>query len=404
MNAQTDIRDNKSPIDGGDAFGGKALIVRQTGHSQTLAEKVTRAFYMLTWRTPLHNMRLTGKLPLRLLAVPTDPLPAHVPRGQAVRMGKFRFHGLEQSIPHIDYDKLPLPPAMTDYIHRFEWLRDLAAATNRADGAPIAAAITEGWIAGNSKKIRPPAWRVDNCAWRLLNMAAWAPLILSSSDPVYRSSVLNHIARNARHLDRSAPRGENLYARLTGWAGVVAASLLLPEGKARRIVGEAGLSDAIDHCVFDDGGVVSRSPLQLMELIGLLSLLRQCYLSCEENIPDFLSAALGRAVPLCLASRIAMAGLARGRVQPKSVRMRLRLWLLHLRFGPVRSAKRSIGATNAFRRVMPCCCSMQDRRRSPNNRRRAAHRRLLLNCPTGRSGSSSIAADRRWWGQIFRQH
>ncbi|NJM49995.1 MAG: heparinase [Sphingomonadales bacterium] len=300
MNAQTDIRDNKSPIDGGDAFGGKALIVRQTGHSQTLAEKVTRAFYMLTWRTPLHNMRLTGKLPLRLLAVPTDPLPAHVPRGQAVRMGKFRFHGLEQSIPHIDYDKLPLPPAMTDYIHRFEWLRDLAAATNRADGAPIAAAITEGWIAGNSKKIRPPAWRVDNCAWRLLNMAAWAPLILSSSDPVYRSSVLNHIARNARHLDRSAPRGENLYARLTGWAGVVAASLLLPEGKARRIVGEAGLSDAIDHCVFDDGGVVSRSPLQLMELIGLLSLLRQCYLSCEENIPDFLSAALGRAVPALL--------------------------------------------------------------------------------------------------------
>jgi uncharacterized heparinase superfamily protein len=287
----------------------KALIVRQPHMGTSLSEKVMRAFFRLTWRTPLHNMHLTGKLPLRLLAIPTDPLPAHGARGQALRMGKFHFQGLEQPFHTIDYAKLSLPAAMLDYIHRFDWLRDLAAATNRADGAPIAAAITEQWLAGNTAKIREPAWRADNCAWRFLNMAAWAPFILSSSDPVYRSRVINHLARNARHMDRSAAKASNLYLRLTGWAGVVAASLLLPEGKARRMVGEASLATAIDECIFADGGVVSRSPVQLMELIGLLSLLRQCYLACKVELPEYLIDALGRSVPALLGLTHADGGL-----------------------------------------------------------------------------------------------
>jgi uncharacterized heparinase superfamily protein len=288
---------------------GSALIVRQTGEGNSFAERVQRAFYKLTWRTPLHNIRLTGKLPLRLLAVPEDPLPTDLARGQALRIGNFHFQGLDQPLNKLGYDKLPLPPAMLDYIHRFDWLRDLAAATDRAEGAPLAARITQQWIAGNTQKIREPAWRADNSAWRLLNMAAHCPLILSSADPIYRSSVLNHFARNARHLDRSAPKASSLYGQLTGWAGVVAASLLLPEGKARRIVGEAGLAHSIDQCVFGDGGVVSRSPVQLMELIGLLSLLRQCYLACNENLPEFLTDVLGRSIPALLGLTHADGGL-----------------------------------------------------------------------------------------------
>jgi uncharacterized heparinase superfamily protein len=286
-----------------------ALIVHKPSETQSLTERIKRAFYMLTWRTPLHNVRLTGKLPLRLLFVPNDPLSPDIPRGQSLRMGSFLYQGLSQPLNKINYDSLLLPPAMLDYIHRFDWLRDLAGATGRADGAPLAAKITQHWISGNTQKIREPAWRVDNAAWRMLNMAAYCPFILSSDDPVYRSSVLNHFARNARHLDRSAPKARNLYAKLTGWAGVVAASLLLPEGKARRLVGEDGLEEAIGKCVFDDGGVVSRSPVQLMELIGLLSLLRQCYLAANENLPEFLTEALGRSVPAMLGLTHADGGL-----------------------------------------------------------------------------------------------
>jgi uncharacterized heparinase superfamily protein len=275
-------------------------MLRPKSRGRSLVERMSLRFYKLTWRTPLHNMRITGKLPLRLLAVPSDPLPANIKSGMAIRTGQFHFQGLEQPIDSIDYAKLALPPGMVDYIHRFDWLRDLAAATNRSDGAPVAAAITEKWLVGNTAKIREPEWRIDNCAWRLLNMAAGSPLILSSTDPVYRSSVINHFARTARHLDQSAPRTSGRFNRLAGWAGVVAASLLLPEGKSRRAVGENGLIQAIAETVFPDGGVVSRSPMQLMELIGLLSLLRQCYLVRAEPIPDFLADTLGRNVPALL--------------------------------------------------------------------------------------------------------
>lgn len=277
-----------------------ALIVRPTGVGQNIFERLSLQFYKLTWRTPLHSGRLGGKVPLRLITIPQDVLKGDLARGQALRMGKFHYQGAEQVFSGVDYQKLALPPTMTDYIHRFGWLRDLAAATNRGEGAPIAASIADEWLIANGMKTREPAWRVDNCAWRLLNMAAGSPLLLSSADPVYRSRVINHFARVARHLDQSAPRAQNHFAKSLGWAGVVAASLLLPEGKARRAVGEDGLAAALQVAIFPDGGVVSRSPVQLIELIGLLSLLKQCYNARNEMVPAFLSDAIGRAVPALL--------------------------------------------------------------------------------------------------------
>nr|WP_315458722.1 heparinase II/III family protein [uncultured Sphingorhabdus sp.] len=277
-----------------------ALIVRPKGAGQNLLERLSLEFYKLTWRTPLHNGRLKGKVPLRLLALPQDRLEGDAARGQALRMGRFHYQGFEQTFDGLDYQKLSLPPSLTDYIHRFDWLRDLAAATNRGEGAPVAARIADSWLLANGMKTREPAWRVDNCAWRLLNMAAGSPFLLSSADPVYRSRVINHFARVARHLDQTAPRAQSHFAKTVGWTGVVAASLLLPEGKIRRAVGEDGLAESLRTTIFPDGGVVSRSPLQLMELIGLLSLLKQCYVARDEMVPSFLDEALGRAVPALL--------------------------------------------------------------------------------------------------------
>lgn len=286
-----------------------ALIVRPTGVGQNLFERLSLQFYKLTWRTPLHSGRLKGKVPLRLITVPDDILKGDAARGQALRMGKFYHQGFEQAFNGLDYQKLALPPTMTDYIHRFGWLRDLAAATNRGDGAPIAASIADDWLIANGMKTREPAWRVDNCAWRLLNMAAGSPLLLSSNDPVYRSRVINHFARVARHLDQSAPRAQSHFTKSLGWAGVVAASLLLPEGKARRAVGEDGLAASLQATIFPDGGVISRSPVQLIELIGLLSLLKQCYNARKEMEPTFLTDAIGRAVPALLGLTHADGGL-----------------------------------------------------------------------------------------------
>lgn len=284
---------------------GRALMLRETGPAASLSEQFAELFYKLTWRTPLHKMRLTGKLPPRLYAVPDDPLPGDPVRGDAMRLDHFLFRGVKLPFDSSDEDRARLSSDFQNYIHRFAWLRDLSAVTSRAQGTAIAEKLMSDWLDRHGMKVTEPAWRADNCAWRFVNWAAHAPYILSSGDLIYRSRVLNSVARNARHLERAAQRAPEGRYRLVAWAGLVAAALLIPDGKARKVVGEAGLEKAIATAIFPDGGIVSRSPLALAEAIHMMGLLRDAYAKRNEMAPAFLDQALERAVP-------ALTGLAHG--------------------------------------------------------------------------------------------
>lgn len=279
---------------------GKRLIRLNADKGASLAEKLALHFHRLTWRTPLHTMRLKGKYPLKLLAVPRDQVLGDARAGKALRAGYFLCRGHRLGLDDLDFSR-PIDAApMSDYVHGFGWLRDLALVTNRETGAPIAEGIMRKWLAQHAEKPSDPAWRVDNAGWRLLFWTSHAPLILSSGDLVYRSLVLNCIARTARHLDRSADKAPVGLNRLVGWGGIVAAGLLLPGGGPRLAFGEAGLKRAIDATFYGDGGTISRSPMVQMRAIELLAMVRAAYDSVREDVPGFLTDALGRAVPALL--------------------------------------------------------------------------------------------------------
>lgn len=275
---------------------GKRLIRVADDKGLSLAQRIANRFYLLSWKTPIHGRRLKGKYPLKLLAVPDDEIAGDARAGQAIRAGYFLFRGLKQTIDTIDFARLSLLPAFADYLHSFAWLRDLATAGPREQGAPIAEAVMRKWLAEHSDMPSEPAWRADNAGWRLIFWSAHAPLILSSSDLVYRSLVLNCIARTARHLDRGADKAHLGLPRLVAWGGIVAASMLLPGGAARKIFGEAGLQRTIDSTFHGDGGIISRSPLDQLEAIMLLSMVRGVYDVRREQVPPFLTEALARAV------------------------------------------------------------------------------------------------------------
>ncbi|HEX7876828.1 MAG TPA: heparinase II/III family protein [Sphingobium sp.] len=279
---------------------GKRLIRVADDKGLSLTQRVANRFYLLSWKTPIHGRRLKGKYPLKLLAVPDDEIPGDARAGQAIRAGYFLFRGLKQPIATLDFDRLSVTPAFADYIHSFAWLRDLATAGTREQGAPIAEAVMRKWLAAHADTPSEPAWRADNAGWRLLFWAAHAPLILSSSDLVYRSLVLNSIARAARHLDRGADKAHIGLPRLVAWGGIVAASMLLPGGAARKVFGEAGLKRAIDTVFHGDGGVISRSPLDQLDGIMLLSMVMAVYDVRREQVPPFLKEALARTVPALL--------------------------------------------------------------------------------------------------------
>jgi uncharacterized heparinase superfamily protein len=279
---------------------GKRLIRLSDDKGLSLAERVANRFYRLTWRTPIHAMRLKGKYPLKLLAVPNDNIPGDARAGRALRAGYFLFRGMKQPLETLDFMALDVPPAFRDYIHSFRWLRDLATVATRDQGAPVAEAIMRKWLAAHAEKPSEPAWRADNAGWRLFFWTSQAPLILSSSDLVYRSLVLNCIARTARHLDQGADKVPVGVHRLVAWGGVVAASMLIPGGGPRRIFGEAGLRRALDSGFYPDGGAISRSPAAQLDGIMLLAMLHAVYDARREEPPAFLGEALARTVPALL--------------------------------------------------------------------------------------------------------
>lgn len=291
------LRDQQEGADGIES--GKRLIRLSSDKGSSFAERVANHFYRLTWRTPLHNMRLKGKYPLKLLAVPQDRIFGDARAGKAIRAGHFLFRGQKLPIAELSF-AAPMSAPLAEYLHGFRWLRDLGSGANREQGTPAAEAITRKWLSVHAEKPSEPAWSPENAGWRLLFWASYAPFILSSSDLVYRSLVLTCLARTARHLDRGADKAPVGLPRLVAWGGIVAAGLLLPGGDPRRAFGEAGLKRAIESAFYSDGGVISRAPADQLLGIELLAMLLAVYDAVREEIPAFLTETLNSTVAALL--------------------------------------------------------------------------------------------------------
>lgn len=279
---------------------GKRLIRLPADKGLSLGDRVANAITRLTWRTPLHALRLKGRFPLKLLGVPTDAVPGDTRAGTAIRAGHFLHRGLKLPLAELDFATLDVAPTFADYLHSFAWLRDLAATGSRADGAPIAEAVVRHWLGTHGEAVSEPAWKADNTAWRILFWAAHAPLILSSSDLIYRSAVLNHLARAARHLDRVADKTRPGTGQMVAWVGIVAASLLMPGGEPRQVFGEAGLRKVLETSFYADGGNISRSPQAQLDAVMALSMLASIYDMRRMEVPPFVQEVLARAVPALL--------------------------------------------------------------------------------------------------------
>ena len=279
---------------------GKRLIKAGDDRNASLAERISWRLHRLSWRTPFHRLRLRGRAPLKLLAVPKDPIAGDKVAGEAILKGAFLHRGEAFPIEGLDFGDPALPQALSDHLQSFEWLRDLAAAATRERGARIAEALIQKWLSACAGTVGERTWRADLWGRRILFWTAYAPYILSSRDADYRALVLNTLSRGARHLDKAADKAPPGIARITAWAGVIAAALVVQGGPARLSKGEAGLLRALANGVHDDGGLTSRSPVEQLALVELLSQLRAVYLAGDHDMPDLLAEALSGAVSALL--------------------------------------------------------------------------------------------------------
>jgi len=195
-------------------------------------------------------------------------------------------------------------PPLERVVHGFCWLADLEASAPRSQAATVAERILTSWLQANpkppAKPGKGPAWSVGNSGTRLLHWLVHAPLILSG-DKALRVRTLRAMNEAARWLDRHVGQAEDGLAEVAGWCGIVAAGLLLPDGKPRRLFGEAGLIKALGELVGEDGGVLSRSPIAQMEAVALLVRLRACYRATRRDPPKAVDAMINLLVPPLLA-------------------------------------------------------------------------------------------------------
>jgi uncharacterized heparinase superfamily protein len=289
---------------------GKRLIRIESDRGQSLSQRISEGLQRLTWRTPLHNLRLRGRYPLKLLAAPNDPIIGDLEAGQALLQGFVAWRGERIAIKALNFANLQVSPGFAEHLHGFEWLRDLSSVATRLQAAPIAEVIVRKWLAAHADNVGGLAWRSDMWGKRILFWTAHAPLILSSRDLVYRSTVLNTLARGARHLDRAADRPADGMGKVAAWAGLITAGLLIPGGDLRRTFAEAGLTRALSAAFSDDGGTLCRSPAGLMQGIALLSLLRAAYESRREQVLPAVEVTLSKAVPALLGVTHGDGGLA----------------------------------------------------------------------------------------------
>ncbi len=279
---------------------GRSLVRLGPDRGVSLAERILAQVERLSWRMPLHTMRLRGRFPLKLLGVPADPVAGDPVAGAGlldgeVVVGRVRADLLDMSLTDGAHGA-----GLVDHVQSFAWLRDLAAAAPRETGAPIAEAVMRRWLAGHAETIDETGWRADLWGRRILAWLAHAPLILSSSDLVYRSAVLNALARGARHLDRVAEKAPIGLDRIAAHAGLIAAGLMIPGGEQRIARGEQGMARALASGINADGGVVSRSPVDLLLLVELLGCLVAVYAERRREPPPPLAVALAKAVPALL--------------------------------------------------------------------------------------------------------
>lgn len=242
--------------------------------------------------------------PLRVLATVESPNRGDRTVGTALRAGHFLIHGVRLPVATFDFS-LPArhAPGVERVVHGFGWLADLAASAPRADGAGVAERIATQWLHAHGTPGKGPAWEPELAGLRLVAWLVHAPLMLGGNDKGLKSRLLAAISETAGWLDRRAPKEPAGFGQVAAWAGVVAAGLLLPHGKPRRLFGEAGLVTALGDMVGEDGGVLSRCPAAQLDAIRLLTDLIACYEAVDIAPPPALAVMRELLVPPLLALR-----------------------------------------------------------------------------------------------------
>ena len=244
-----------------------------------------------------YSKSLRGPMPDHMIHYPRDLRPGRADTADALFQGRWSLPGgqvrTDGSSP---FDAMPPSDAWAEELHGFSWLRHFSAAGGDA-ARTYAQTLVASWIieAGQWNDI---AWRPHVVGRRLTSWAANGALIIDGSDLIYRSTLLRNMARQARHLARTAslaPAGE---PRFTAAVGLAFSGLCLSEGQKRLDKGLVLVCRELDRQILADGGHVSRNPAAMQSILLDLLSLREALTHRRLDVPKPIRDAIDRMMPM----------------------------------------------------------------------------------------------------------
>ncbi len=250
-----------------------------------------------TYASWAYGRTLMGPMPDHMVLYPRDLRPGRAEKADALFQGRWFLPGGQVKTDGGAPFAVP-PPSETwaEELHGFSWLRHFSAAGGDA-ARTYAQTLVAGWI-GQAGSWDNLAWRPHVIGRRLTSWVANGALIIDGSDLIYRSTLLRNMARQARHLARTAamaPAGEK---RLTAALGLAFSGLCLSEGEKRLAKGLALVCRELDRQILADGGHVSRNPAAMLEIMLDLIALREAMKARHIEVPKPIRDAIDRMMPM----------------------------------------------------------------------------------------------------------
>ncbi len=274
------------------AAAGDPLRLGVIAAERRFGARLRDAFYA----SPIHQWRLGGRAPDRILTEPPDSLPGSAAHGNTVLAPGVSFSGRRP------------PTGGEGGAHGFDWLRDLHAVGSDAARARGRELVLD-WI-GEYGRWDPLAWRPDILARRVVNWITQLDFFGAGADADFTGPLFASLGRQVRHLARTARRAPPGAPRIAAAKGLIFTGALLPEGRRRLRAGCRLLETEIARQVLADGGHFQRSPaLQLTVLRDLVDA-RAALLAVHHEVAPALQGAIDRMAPMLRFFRHGDGGLA----------------------------------------------------------------------------------------------
>jgi uncharacterized heparinase superfamily protein len=270
-------------------------------HARELADAAAEAFGAIAarnfYRTKFWQRGLNGPAPDRILVNPRCFYRKSMAEAELLIMGRFRLPGGDATARDGSPFFIQSPSELwSESLHSFHWLRHFDAGGSDPVQEHLRQLIAH-WVRayGNWHEL---AWRPHVLARRLITWASFGRLILQNADVLFRSRVLLSMARQARHLSKTARTAAPGMPRLTAAIGLVQSGVCLPDGDWRMNKGLHMLAEELGDQVLPDGGHVSRNPENVLAVASDLLALMDAMTQRDLIIPVAIRRALDRMMPM----------------------------------------------------------------------------------------------------------